>query len=225
MKTGKLLFDNIDTFEIYTREYGWYKQYYKDCAYNKLESLGYDINFNKHYNHGVEIRFFDHITDDNIIKEILNYLIIIADYSLVNNIIDNPILSVNWNNIIVKCMKYGFKTVLDEKELDMYNKLFNHKFINNNITKLFYEIIDLINIPSYFSKLTTINTNNIISTIIDEIITTIENNNIINTNIINNNHIIITLPPKKKIVSFENSTKLTVRRNNEIYENKCCSVL
>ena len=230
MKTGKLLFDNIDTFEIYNKEYGWYKQYYKNCAYNQLESLGYDINFNKHYNHGVEIRFFDHITDDNIIKEILNYLIVLGDYSLNNNILSNPILSENWNNIIVKCMKYGSNTVLNGSELDMYNKLFNHKFTNNNITKLFYEIMNLINIPSVFSKLTIINTNNIISNIIDEIITTIENNNI---NIINTNDIVINLPPKinnniiikKKIVSFENSTNLTIRRNNERYDSKCCSVL
>jgi hypothetical protein len=36
---------------------------------------------------------------------------------------------------------------------------------------------------------------------------------------------VIRIPPKKKIVSFENSTNLTIRRNNEIYESKCCSVL
>ena len=141
-----------------------------------------------------------------------------------NNIIDNPILSENWNNIIVKCMKHGSNTVLDYNELDMYNELFNHKFINTNITQLFYEIIKFINVPSSFSKLTLTNTNNIISTIIDEIITTIENNNI-NTNTINTNDIVIILPPKKKIVSFENTTNLTIRRNNDRYDSKCCSVL
>ena len=150
MKTGKLLFDNIDNFEIYTNDYGWYKQYYKNCAYNQLETLGYDINFNKHYNHGVEIRFFDHITDDNIIKEILNYLVTLGDYSLNNNIITNPILSKNWNNIIVKCMKYGCNTVIDENELDMYSQIFSHTFVNTNIIKLFYEIIDFISIQSNF---------------------------------------------------------------------------
>jgi hypothetical protein len=234
MKTGKLLFDNINTFEIFTNEFGWYKQYYKNCAYNKLESLGYDINFNKHYNHGVEIRFFDHITDDETIKEILSYLIILGDYSLNNNITTNPILSVNWNNIIIKCMKYGANTVLDDNELNMYSELFNHKFTNTNITKLFYEIIDFINIPSEFSKLTMINSTNIISNIIDEIINVTENNitnNIIN-DITNNNDIIINLPQKinnnivkKKNVSFENSTNLTIRRNNIRYESKCCAVL
>jgi hypothetical protein len=229
MKTGKLLFDNIDTFEIYNNEFGWYKQYYKNCAYNQLDSLGYDINFNKHYNHGVEIRFFDHITDDETIKEILGYLIVLADYSLVYTISSNPILSVNWNNLIVKCMKYGVNTFLDDSELDMYNQIFNHKFTNTNISKLFYEIIDFINIPSYFSKLTMANSKNIISNIIDEIITTVENNvNIIK--ITDNNDIIIYLPPKinnikKKNVSFENSTNLMVRRNNIRYESKCCSVL
>ena len=118
-------------------------------------------------------------------------------------------------------MKYGSNTVLDESELGMYSEIFNHKFTNTNIKKLFYEIIDFINIPSYFSKLTITNANNIISTIIDEIINTVENNN----KIINTNDIVIRIPPKKKIVSFENSTNLTIRRNNESYESKCCSVL
>ena len=92
MKSGKLLFDNINTFDIFTNEFGWYKQYYKNCAYNQLENLGYDINFNKHYNHGVEIRFFDHITDDQTIKKVLEYLIILGDYSLINNISNNPFI-------------------------------------------------------------------------------------------------------------------------------------
>jgi histidyl-tRNA synthetase len=30
-------------------------------AIDKLDKIGLDINFNKHYNHGIEIRFFDHI--------------------------------------------------------------------------------------------------------------------------------------------------------------------
>ena len=164
----------------------------------------------------------------NIIKEILDYLIILADYSLVNNISSNPILSVNWNNIIVKCMKYGINTVFDASELAMYNEIFNNKFTNTNITKLFYEIIDFINIPSEFSKLIMGNSTNIISNIIDEIITVAENNNL---NITNNNDIIINLPEKinnniiKKKVTFDNSTNLTVRRNNARYESKCCSIL
>jgi hypothetical protein len=123
-------------------------------------------------------------------------------------------------------MKYGSNTILNDSEIDMYNELFNHKFTNTNINKLFYEIMDLINIPSEFSKLTIANSTNIISTIVDEIIKTVENN----INIINTNDVVIDLPPKvnnilKKIVSFENSTNQIVRRNNTRYESKCCSIL
>jgi hypothetical protein len=117
-------------------------------------------------------------------------------------------------------MKYGINTNLDDNELNMYNELFNYKFTNYNVEKLFFEIINLINISSSmkFSKLTLENyNNNLVSNIIDEIIVNVENNNITNDNIIEKSNNII-----KKKVRFENSTN--IRQNNN-KDSKCCSVL
>lgn len=142
MKIGSLLQDNTSTFYVATQEYGWYNQYYKKCAYTKADKMGYDINFNKHYNHGVEIRFFDHIPDDDKISEVLEHLIYLGDWALENNVFENPIKNKHWNGLVVKCMKYGKKVQLNYEELELYNTIFDTKFKNQDICSLYDEIIE-----------------------------------------------------------------------------------
>lgn len=143
MKTGKLLQDDASLFDVATKEYGWYNQYYRDCAYTKGDKMGYDINFNKHYNHGVEIRFFDHIADDDKIEDVFEDLIYLGDWALENNVLENPIKNADWNGLIVKCMKQGRNTQLSYEELDMYNVIFRTKFWNQDICTLYDEIIEI----------------------------------------------------------------------------------
>jgi hypothetical protein len=154
MKTGKLLQDDASLFDVATKEYGWYNQYYKKCAYTKGDKMGYDINFNKHYNHGVEIRFFDHIPNDDKIAEVLEHLIYLGDWALENDVLENPIKNAHWNELIVKCMKYGKKTQLSYEELELYNTIFRTKFWNQDICSLYDEIIEIICSSRYklFSK-------------------------------------------------------------------------
>ena len=143
MITGKLLTDNIDLFAIATEPYGWYNMYYNNCGYNKLKELGYDINFNKHYHHGVEIRFFEHISDINIIKEILDFLIYLGDYAMDNIDIENPIYSDEWNKFIVDCMKNG-KNVNINSFIEMYNMIFGCNLNSTNILSLYSDIYNIL---------------------------------------------------------------------------------
>jgi len=137
MKRGKLLVDNLNNFEVCTEEYGWYRRYYEYCGYEKLDKIGYDINFNKHFNHGVEVRFFEHQVNPERLKEIGNFLIHLGDYALENEIKENPIKSEEWNDLVLDCMRYGRNTKI---KTDIFNKLFNKTFIETNIVSLFYEI-------------------------------------------------------------------------------------
>jgi hypothetical protein len=142
MKTGKLLQDDSNLFDVVTKDYGWYNQYYRDCAYTKGDKMGYDINFNKHYNHGVEIRFFDHIADDEKINHVLEDLIYLGDWSLENDILENPIKSSIWNGLVAKCMQQGKNTQISFEELEVYNGIFKTKFWNQDICSLYDEIIE-----------------------------------------------------------------------------------
>ena len=142
MKTGKLLQDDSSLFDVVTKDYGWYNQYYRNCAYTKGEKMGYDVNFNKHYNHGVEIRFFDHIADDAKISDVLEDLVYLGDWCLENDIAENPIKSAIWNGLVVKCMRQGKNTQLSFEELELYNAIFRTKFWNQDIYSLYDEIIE-----------------------------------------------------------------------------------
>jgi len=144
MKTGKLLQDDSSLFDVVTKDYGWYNQYYQNCAYTKGDKMGYDVNFNKHYNHGVEIRFFDHIADDSKISDVLEDLIYLGDWGLENEIAENPIKSATWNGLVVKCMVQGKNTQLSFEELEIYDAIFRTKFWNQDISGLYDEIIDLV---------------------------------------------------------------------------------
>lgn len=167
MERGKLLTDEINRFKIATESYGWYNKYHNTSAYNKLSAIGYDINFNKHYNHGIELRFFDHISDIERIKEVFEFIIYLGDFALssLDTPCGNPITNPTWNDLVVDCMKYGLELKLNKNYIAMYNNIFNYQFISLDIKSLYFEIFDLLKLKSYknnmFSKYVLANKNKI----------------------------------------------------------------
>jgi len=144
MDTGKLVTIKSEETVVCKEPYGWYNEYHMNSAYNKLKEVGYDINFNKHLNHGVEIRFLDHITCSDKMKEVFKFLIYLGDFSLYSNTIENPIYNKIWNKLVVETMKYGVNTNIDNITLNMFNTIFNHIFKKTNIKDLYYEIFDFL---------------------------------------------------------------------------------
>jgi hypothetical protein len=60
----------------------WYNEFYKDCdGYNELSTVGLDINFNKHENHGLELRFFDSMPLERL-KECTEFIIWLGDLAV-----------------------------------------------------------------------------------------------------------------------------------------------
>jgi len=141
MIPGKVLTEDISKIKVAIESFGWIKQYYDYCGYNKLDYIGYDINFNKHYNHGVEVRFFDHISDIEKIKEVFKVLIYLGDFSLENWMEENPILSPIWNDIVISCMNFGKKAELSDNHIIFLKKIFKYDFISTSVTGLYYEIL------------------------------------------------------------------------------------
>jgi hypothetical protein len=144
MKPGKLLTDPITLFKVATEPYGWYKKYHDYSAYNKLSEIGYDINFHKHHNHGIEVRFFDHISDIKKLEEAFQFIIYLGDYALSIDALDNPIISPTWNNLVIDSMKYGLDLHLNNNYLYLFSKCFNHKFIDKTVNSLYYNIFNLL---------------------------------------------------------------------------------
>jgi hypothetical protein len=146
MIPGKIL--SLETKKLNSNH--WYKQF---DFYTKLESVGLDINFNKHYNHGIELRFFDYITDTRLLAESFQFIIYLMDCILTSDrvtLFGNPITSKLWNNFVLNVMTVGKEYILTDEEKYIYEKLFHIKIKKKTVNDIYYEIYKKIN--SFFSK-------------------------------------------------------------------------
>ena len=153
MLEGKILtvstkqYNNIENWwynkfhEANNLENWWSNKCHEGSAYNKLDDIGLDINFNKHYNHGIEIRFFDHINDEKLIKESFEFIIYLIDFILEYDYdLDNPLLNSIWNNLVYNVMINGKDYILSLDEIKLYNEILNIDLKELNIVNVYYEI-------------------------------------------------------------------------------------
>ena len=145
MEPGKILQKKLDELEWNKNNYWWFHEYYKDNAYKKLDIIGMDINFNKHFNHGIELRFFDHIVNEKDLEKSFEFIIYLMDYILSVNPekIDNFKCSSEskvWNKFVVNTLKYGKKYELNNMEKKIYESIFDIKIYKNSIEDIYEEI-------------------------------------------------------------------------------------
>ena len=101
----------------------WYNQF-ETIPYFLNKEIGYDINFNKFKNHGVEIRFFDWFPEEHL-SDIMNFIILLAERSVfLSKTVNKPL----YNTIICKCVQKGFTAVLTKDEC---NVILNDLELNN----------------------------------------------------------------------------------------------
>jgi len=137
MKTGKILQESADNIVVAKEEWGWYNRYYRKCGYNELDKLGMDINFNKHYNHGVEIRLFDFIPHEKY-EELCKFIQWLTFISSKKNF-DNPIYSRDWNDMVICSLTEGPHWKLNKTHKQIYEYIFGH--INSkNVCDIYYEL-------------------------------------------------------------------------------------
>ena len=147
MPKGKVLLTELANFS----NYFWYHKYHENSAYNKLDKIGLDINFNKHYNHGIEIRFFDHISSPELIMESFEFIIYLMDLVLETSAnLDNPIKVKQWNNLVCNIMIHGKKYNMTNEEISYYENMLKIKINSINIYDVYYEIFS--KIKSKFTK-------------------------------------------------------------------------
>lgn len=144
MQTGKILTVPTSRFSHY--ENWWYANYHKQSAYTPLSDVGLDINFNKHYNHGIEIRFLDYISDTELMSESFEFIIYLMDF-LLEKIekggieVENPIYHDVWNGIVLTSITFGHNAVLTDVEKQVYENLLGVQIKSHNIYLIYYEIL------------------------------------------------------------------------------------
>jgi len=152
MKTGKILQESADNIVVAREEWGWYNRYYQMCGYNRLDKLGMDINFNKHYNHGVEIRFFDFIPHEKY-EELCKFIQWLTIISSKKNI-DNPIYIRDWNDMVIHSLTEGPLWELSQVHKRIYEDIFG-RINSTNVGDIYCELYRKIDLkePEEFDEI------------------------------------------------------------------------
>jgi hypothetical protein len=127
MPRGKVLQQAAETIRVINNEDGWYNQFYKNCPYERQPNIGFDINFNKHKNHGIELRFFDNFEVSRLLP-LLYLLVDILDFAVKTEKVRNPIDSYEWNTFTADAMRQGKDLIISDDILIMYEEVFGTVF-------------------------------------------------------------------------------------------------
>lgn len=146
LKDGKKLTAPINNFR--PNKIKWWRDMIQEkLLYNLPENdMGYDFNFAKHYQSGLEFRLLDGIPL-NILKDVIDVIILICEhsYSYVNLVdIDLCSDSQSWNNIVFKSMIDGYEAVINKEEISEYIKVLKIDYSideNELLLEDFYYII------------------------------------------------------------------------------------
>jgi len=82
-------------------------------VYNPPETIGYDFNYNKFKNHGIELRVFDYFPEEYL-SDVINFLVLLCQHSLYFEI-RKPQDNLLWNDFVVSCIKNGSDTMVSEE--------------------------------------------------------------------------------------------------------------
>lgn len=101
MPTGKILTMNAGKVRS-----SWYKEYHKTSGYTPLSTIGLDINYHKHFHHGVELRFFDWFPEKRL-WGLLKFLVFLGDLAMERICPKDPLESEIWNRWMVRVIQKG----------------------------------------------------------------------------------------------------------------------
>jgi hypothetical protein len=124
METGKILTRDITAIKQSKLPYWWYNLYHSISSYTPLDKIGMDINFNKHGNHGIEIRFLDSFDEARLLP-LMRLFVHLLDFSLSRHSLPDLTLALPWNTLVVRMLKNGPSAVLSRQEVQFYVSLFN----------------------------------------------------------------------------------------------------
>jgi hypothetical protein len=115
MPTGKIL-------QIPRTEIPWYDALHDKTEYEPLDVIGLDLNFNKHWAHGLEIRIFDQMPLPQL-KEVMETLVMLMDLSLSMKTVEDPRGSVVWQRLATEAMYRGPTMTVEAEAMSALSKV------------------------------------------------------------------------------------------------------
>ena len=137
MEVGKILTRSRDKLE----DIDWYKSFHEKVDYTFLNELGMDINFNKHYCHGLEFRILESVPLNDL-QNILYIIVHLADFSL-DIALTNPKKSQLWHKIAENCVHNGRGYFMDACDQNELYELFGLTHLSKEPTQI-TEVLNII---------------------------------------------------------------------------------
>lgn len=141
MPKGKLLQElklNVDSVCAIS---SWYNKIYQQTKYISGDHIGYDFNYAKHYNAGIEFRILDWFPE-KCLKDFVNIMILMIAHGLEINIDVIASDSDIWNDWVSLVLKNGWSSVPDDKVQQMYSSYLKLPIYDQSAS---------VNSPTYFS--------------------------------------------------------------------------
>lgn len=148
LQSGKLLKGNIENVE--PKNITWWRSRIKqNLLYNLPENeIGYDFNFSKHYQSGLEFRILDGIPLE-IMKDVIDVILLICEYSYnfinlteIEFCTDTQI----WNDIVYESMTEGYEAKINKQNMNEFMKILKINFIINEeelyLEEFYYRILE-----------------------------------------------------------------------------------
>lgn len=101
------------------KEHYFNKLHNSSSLYIPPKKIGYDVNFNKFKNHGIELRFLDYFPE-SYLEDVINFILLVCQHSIYNPEITKPQSSKLWNELALLCIKNGSNTEISN---DIYQCL------------------------------------------------------------------------------------------------------
>ena len=92
-----------------------------------LDMIGLDLNFNKHWSHGLEIRIFDQM-DFVQLHEVLKQIVALMDASLLMKSVSKPQLSDAWQKMATEALYKGGSMIFEASWLNALWSAFDLTF-------------------------------------------------------------------------------------------------
>ena len=139
MKEGKILTVETASLKVASYPFWWYTRYHEKSAYRKLDKIGLDINYKKHFNHGIELRFFDWFPEDRL-YQLLEFIFCLADCSLQRTEADDPSISETWNDLVLGIMQDGSSFSLSSEMVGSLEKVLGIFITGSSASDIFENI-------------------------------------------------------------------------------------
>jgi len=118
MESGKKLDDCIPP--------NYFERLHQGGEYFPPSKIGFDVNYNKFKNHGIELRIFDYFPEEYL-GDVLNFILLLCEHSGYKKI-DKPQNNKAWNDMVIQCIKFGSDATISQDFHDLLMDVFD---INN----------------------------------------------------------------------------------------------